>query len=121
MKYAPELKRPLLIDQFLFLTNSRFISIIGNNYLIAPIGNQIASLFGYENIFVLLELPDKLYNLMTIGLGGYVVGRSAEKIIPQIAETKALISSGTTPEQLEEKKVKKAQLQDKFKKKHLRS
>ena len=57
----------------------------------------------------MLELPDKLFNLMTIGLGGYVVGRSAEKIVPQMAETKALIAAGTTPEQLEEKKIKKAQ------------
>lgn len=85
------------------------IAIIANNYLIAPIVNQIVTVFGGENILPLLDLPDKLFNLMTIGLGGYVVGRSAEKIIPQMAESKALIQAGTTPEQLEEKKVKKAQ------------
>ncbi len=85
------------------------ITIIANNYLIAPIVNQIVTVFGGENILPMLELPDKLFNLMTIGLGGYVVGRSAEKIVPQMAETKALIAAGTTPEQLEEKKIKKAQ------------
>tara|TARA_B100002019_G_C21265157_1_gene599003 strand:- start:162 stop:731 length:570 start_codon:yes stop_codon:yes gene_type:complete len=85
------------------------IAIIANNYLIAPIVNQLVTVFGGENILPLLDLPDKLFNLMTIGLGGYVVGRSAEKIIPQMAESKALIAAGTTPEELEEKKVKKAQ------------
>jgi len=63
-------------------------------------------------VYFLRYLPDKLFNLMTIGLGGYVVGRSAEKIVPQLAETKALVTSGTTPEQLEEKKVKKAQFRE---------
>lgn len=87
------------------------ILIIANNYLIAPLVNQIATIFGSTAILPLLDLPDKLFNLMTIGLGGYVVGRSAEKIVPQMAETKALIASGSTPEQLEEKKVKKAQYQ----------
>ena len=88
------------------------ICVIANNYLIAPLVNQIATVLGGENIFPALELPDKLFNLMTIGLGGYVVGRSAEKIIPQLAETKALITSGTTQQQLEEKKVQKAQIRE---------
>ena len=46
MKYAPKLKRPLLIDQFLFLTNSRFISIIGNNpaKTIVSAGNAASSI-----------------------------------------------------------------------------
>jgi len=62
------------------------IAIIANNYLIAPIVNQLVTVFGGENILPLLDLPDKLFNLMTIGLGGYVVGRSAEKIIPKLKE-----------------------------------
>ena len=33
-----------------------------------------------ENESVILELPDKLWNLFQIGVGGYVIGRSAEKI-----------------------------------------
>lgn len=88
------------------------ICVIANNYLIAPLVNQISTVFGGQNIFPALDLPDKLFNLMTIGLGGYVVGRSAEKIVPQLAETKALVTSGTTPEQLEEKKVRKAQFRE---------
>lgn len=50
------------------------VAIVANNYLLYP----YISLF-WTNAPV-LELPDKLWNLMQIGLGGYVAGRSAEKI-----------------------------------------
>jgi hypothetical protein len=65
------------------------IFVIANNYLLAPLLNHIVTLFGGANILPILELPDKLFNLMTIGLGGYVVGRSAEKIIPKLKEISA--------------------------------
>jgi hypothetical protein len=65
------------------------IFVIANNYLLAPFLNHIVTLFGGGNILPILELPDKLFNLMSIGLGGYVVGRSAEKIIPKLTEIKA--------------------------------
>jgi hypothetical protein len=65
------------------------IFVIANNYLLAPFLNHIVTLFGGGNILPILELPDKLFNLMTIGLGGYVVGRSAEKIIPKLKEISA--------------------------------
>ena len=46
----------------------------------------VARWFGFtvENITPALEI--KLLGLIEIGLGGYVIGRSAEKIAPQIAE-----------------------------------
>tara|TARA_R100000005_G_C4999661_1_gene206424 strand:- start:85 stop:657 length:573 start_codon:yes stop_codon:yes gene_type:complete len=65
------------------------IFVIANNYLLAPFLNHIIQLFGGGAILPILELPDKLFNLMSIGLGGYVVGRSAEKIIPKLKEIKA--------------------------------
>ena len=65
------------------------IFVIANNYLLAPFLNHIVTLIGGANILPILELPDKLFNLMTIGLGGYVVGRSAEKIIPKLKEINA--------------------------------
>ena len=65
------------------------IFVIANNYLLAPFLNHIVTLFGGGNILPILELPDKLFNLMTIGLGGYVIGRSAEKIIPKLKEISA--------------------------------
>lgn len=48
--------------------------IIFHNYIIA----QIFSL----NI---LPIPDDLWSLMKLGLGGYVFGRTAEKIAPHVA------------------------------------
>ena len=63
------------------------IAIIANNYLLAPFLNHFVLYFGAEGkLLPILELPDKLFNLMSIGLGGYVVGRSAEKIIPKLKE-----------------------------------
>jgi hypothetical protein len=49
------------------------VAIVGNNYILYP----YLSLF--TDATLVLELPDKLYNLMTVGVGGYVLGRSAEK------------------------------------------
>jgi hypothetical protein len=49
------------------------ITIIANNYILYPYMKAIFS-FG-----VALELPDALWELLKIGVGGYVVGRSVEK------------------------------------------
>lgn len=56
------------------------VTIVANNYIMFP----YITLFGFEAM--LLELPDKLWNLMTVGVGGYVVGRSAEKVATSVAE-----------------------------------
>lgn len=50
-----------------------FVAIIANNYLLYP----YLSLF-WTNAPI-LELPQDLWGLLKIGLGGYVVGRSVEK------------------------------------------
>ena len=49
------------------------IVIIANNYIFVP----YARAFGLA--VPLLELPDGLWSLLTLGVGGYVVGRSVEK------------------------------------------
>jgi hypothetical protein len=50
------------------------IAIVANNYLLYP----------YISLFWIdapkLELPERLWSLMQLGLGGYVFGRSAEKV-----------------------------------------
>lgn len=51
------------------------VTIVANNYLVYP----YLSLFWTEA--PVLELPDHLYSLMKIGVGGYVVGRSVEKSV----------------------------------------
>ena len=51
-----------------------FATVIANNYIIFPYMNA----FGLTA--VLLDLPAAMWNCLTLGLSGYVVGRSAEKI-----------------------------------------
>lgn len=51
------------------------ITIIACNYLVFP----IIRIFYPE--MIALDLPVELWNLLTVGVGGYVVGRSGEKIV----------------------------------------
>lgn len=53
------------------------IAIVANNYLFAP---YINALFGVGSVPT-LELPEQLWNLMTLGVGGYIAGRTGEKMI----------------------------------------
>lgn len=50
-------------------------AICANNYILAPYLNLI---FGTH---VMLDLPERLWDLMTLGVGGYTVGRSTEKCL----------------------------------------
>lgn len=59
------------------------VAIIANNYLIVP----YLSIFWPDKVAV-LALPDSLYTLMTIGVGGYIAGRSGEKIVQNLTITK---------------------------------
>jgi len=51
------------------------VAIVANNYIFVP----YLQLFGLPAI--ILDLPENLWNLMTLGVGGYIVGRSGEKIL----------------------------------------
>lgn len=53
-----------------------FVAIVANNYLVYP----YLRIWFPEHV-VLLHLPDHMWNLMNIGVGGYIVGRSGEKIV----------------------------------------
>lgn len=57
------------------ITMLTFVAIVANNYILYP----YLSLFWPEA--PILELPPDLWDLIKIGLGGYVVGRSVEKSI----------------------------------------
>ena len=57
------------------------IAIVANNYLVAP---YLAPWFP-DHIKV-LDLPEKLWSLMEIGVGGYIVGRTVEKGIERWKE-----------------------------------
>lgn len=50
------------------------VVIVANNYLLAP---YLGAIFG---VGLHLALPEQLWNLMTLGVGGYIAGRSGEKI-----------------------------------------
>lgn len=50
------------------------VAIIANNYLLAP---YLGAMFG---VGLQLQLPEQLWDLMTLGVGGYIAGRSGEKI-----------------------------------------
>lgn len=59
--------RPLIMCEFGF--------IIGYNYIIAP-------MFGVQSLPI---VPD-MWSLLKLGIGGYIIGRSAEKTIPSAIE-----------------------------------
>jgi len=50
------------------------IIVIFNNYILLPFASII---FG---VSIELSIPDPMWNLLTIGVGGYIAGRSAEKV-----------------------------------------
>lgn len=55
------------------------ITIIAMNYLFFP----IIGIFYPEVLDNTLVLPDQLWNLLTLGVGGYIVGRSGEKMVKE--------------------------------------
>ena len=50
------------------------VAIIANNFVLFP----YLSLF--TDKVTMLNLPEHLYALLKIGVGGYIVGRSAEQV-----------------------------------------
>ena len=55
-----------------------FVSIVANNYILVP----YLQAFGLH--VPTLQLNDEMWNLLKIGIGGYIVGRSAEKVVSNI-------------------------------------
>lgn len=60
------------------ITMLSFTSIIINNYILAP---YLAALF---SINVVLPIPPEMWNLLTVGIGGYVAFRGIEKTASKI-------------------------------------
>lgn len=54
--------------------------IVANNYIVAP---YLIAIFSAPEA-IILPIPTDMWSLMKIGLGGYTVGRSAEKIAPTV-------------------------------------
>src|SRR6056297_1396766 len=55
-----------------------FAVMIGNNYIIAP---YLDAIFGTS---VMFDMPEQAWSLLSVGLGGYVLGRSGEKIAGEL-------------------------------------
>ena len=59
-------------------------AIVGWNYLAAPLVELIVRLLAGDAVPLTIPLPEELWQLLMIGVGGYVVGRSGEKIARNI-------------------------------------
>jgi predicted MFS family arabinose efflux permease len=64
------------------ITMLTFVLIIANNYIVYP----YISLFWVDA--PLLEIPNQMWALLNIGIGGYVVSRGAEKVTKIYKETR---------------------------------
>ena len=60
-----------------------FVAIIANNYILVP----YLKAFGLD--VPELELNQEMWELLKIGIGGYIVGRSAEKVIKNLRSENA--------------------------------
>ncbi len=74
IKAEAESEHPLTA-QWRPITMLVFVAIIANNYLLYP----YLSLFWGEA--PILTLPDHMWELLKIGLGGYIVSRGVEKVV----------------------------------------
>ena len=59
-----------------------FVAIIANNYILFP----YIQLFGGQAIE--LSIPDHMWDLLKLGIGGYIAGRSGEKIVESYAKNR---------------------------------
>lgn len=57
-----------------------FMAILFNNYLLAP---YMSAFFGKA---VIVEVPADLWDLLKLGVGGYIVSRGGEKIVKNFKE-----------------------------------
>ena len=55
-----------------------FVFIIANNYVIAP----YASAFGFA--IPTLDIPEGMWGLLQLGIGGYIASRGVEKVAEQV-------------------------------------
>ncbi len=67
------------------LTMLTFVFIIFNNYVLVP----YAVGFGFGSKIPMLDIPPGMWSLLTVGIGGYIGGRSYEKVAKIKAEAKA--------------------------------
>lgn len=55
-----------------------FVSIIANNYVLAP----YAAAFGF--LIPTLDIPEGMWGLLQLGIGGYIASRGVEKVAERV-------------------------------------
>ena len=50
-----------------------FVGVVVNNFMIAP----YLKMFGVP--YIVMEIPPDMWDLLKLGISGYIVGRSTEK------------------------------------------
>jgi hypothetical protein len=66
------------------ITMLSFVFIIVNNYILAPYTEFFTGLFGYAVTVPVLEIPEGLWGLLQIGIGGYIASRGVEKVTESV-------------------------------------
>jgi hypothetical protein len=56
------------------------VAIVANNYVVYPYLSM------FTDKATMLQLPDQMWTLMVVGVGGYIGGRTVEKSAPSVAE-----------------------------------
>ena len=56
-------------------------AIVAWNFLFAPLIEMVVVLSTGSDLPLMIDLPEELWMLLTIGVGGYTLGRSGEKIV----------------------------------------
>lgn len=66
------------------ITMLTFVFIIANNYIIVPYVQFMADMLGYMVVVPTLEIPQGMWGLLQIGIGGYIGSRGVEKVVSSI-------------------------------------
>lgn len=74
------------------ITMLTFVFIIANNYIFAPYMQFVTSLFGWVDetgtaiTMPTLSIPDGMWALLQIGIGGYIASRGVEKVAGKVQD-----------------------------------
>jgi hypothetical protein len=63
-------------------------AIVAWNFLLAPLIELAVELSTNNRIPLSIDLPSELWTLLTVGVGGYVMGRSGERIAQNLRKPK---------------------------------
>lgn len=88
--------RPILMLSFGFI-------IVYQYFLVHLVNGIIGNLHGNFQM-PLINFPDKFWALLELGIGGYIAGRSLEKIAPNVVQT--IVSSRETKRDLDMAEMK---------------